>query len=152
VASKADNFKWFFCQLNSLNLSRKAPPYLELSKKEILRDGVPKYPIIADDKTLVILDGMHRWLAIQSLGYEKIPVLLVNALENPKMRVGCRRVHRCVNGSNRHVTVEEVVTATLSGSLCTPLHPTLFPFIKPPRIDCPLESLEKAPQETFQNT
>jgi hypothetical protein len=147
---ESGQFQVVFLPVEQLKPHEKGSPlYLELLKKEILRDGVLKYPIIADDKTLVILDGMHRWLAIQSLGYEKIPVLLVNALENPKIRVGYRRVHRYVNGSNKHMTVEEVVTAALSGQLMPPRSTRhFFPFIKPPRIDCPLESLGKgAPKD-----
>ena len=61
---------------------RGSPLYLELLKKEILKDSVLKYPIIADEKTRVILDGMHRWLALKSLGYELIPVILVDVFKN----------------------------------------------------------------------
>ncbi len=45
-----------------------SPVYLELLRREILKDGVLRYPIIADEKSHVILDGMHRWLALKSLG------------------------------------------------------------------------------------
>ncbi|MBS7607836.1 ParB N-terminal domain-containing protein, partial [Candidatus Bathyarchaeota archaeon] len=97
---KNEQFKIVLLPIEQLKPHEKGSPlYLELLKQEILKDGVLKYPIIADEKTLVILDGMHRWLALQSLGYEKIPVLLVNALENPKIRIGSRRVHRYINNS-----------------------------------------------------
>jgi len=46
-----------------------SPLYLELLRQEILRDGILKYLIIADEKTHVILDGMHHWLALKSLGF-----------------------------------------------------------------------------------
>lgn len=122
-----------------------SPLYLELLKQEILRDGVLKYPIIADRKTLVILDGMHRWLALQTLGYERIPVLLVNALENPTVRIGSRRVHRYINDSNSHITAKDVISVGLSGQLMPPRTTRhFFPFLKPPKIDYPLNSLGKS--------
>ena len=140
------HFKIVFVPIEQLKPHEKGSPlYLELLKNEILKDGVLKYPIIADEKSLVILDGMHRWLALQSLGYEKIPVLFVNALENPKIRIGSRRVHRYIDNSNKHITAKEVISAGLSGSLMPPRTTRhFFPFLKPPRIDCPLDSLGKS--------
>ncbi|MCS7124045.1 MAG: ParB N-terminal domain-containing protein [Candidatus Bathyarchaeota archaeon] len=143
-------FKIVFLPIETLKPHEKGSPlYLELLKQEILKDGVLKYPIIADEKSLVILDGMHRWLALQSLGYKKIPVLLVDALENPKIRIGSRRVHRYVNGTDIPITAKEVISAGLSGRLLEPRTTRhFFPFMKPPRIDCPLDSLKKSvPQD-----
>ena len=143
-------FKITLLPIEQLKPHEKGSPlYLELLKQEILKDGVLKYPIIADEKTLVILDGMHRWLALQSLGYTKIPVLLVDALQNPKIRIGSRRLHRYVNNSNTPITPREVISAGLSGRLMDPRTTRhFFPFIKPPRIDCPLNSLGKdAPRD-----
>ncbi|MEM0357382.1 MAG: ParB N-terminal domain-containing protein [Candidatus Bathyarchaeia archaeon] len=147
---KNEQFKIVLLPIEQLKPHEKGSPlYLELLKQEILKDGVLKYPIIADEKTLVILDGMHRWLALQSLGYEKIPVLLVNALENPKIRIGSRRVHRYINNSNMHITAKDVLSAGLSGQLMPPRTTRhFFPFLKPPKIDYPLNSLEKtAPKD-----
>lgn len=138
-------FKIVLLPIERLKPHEKGSPlYLELLKQEILKDGVLKYPIIADEESLVILDGMHRWLALQSLGYEKIPVLLVNALENPKIRIGSRRVHRYINDSNVHITAKEVISTGLCGRLMPPRTTRhFFPFLKPPRVDCPLGSLGK---------
>ncbi|MEM0095146.1 MAG: ParB N-terminal domain-containing protein [Candidatus Bathyarchaeia archaeon] len=147
---KNEQFKIVLLPIEQLKPHEKGSPlYLELLKQEILKDGVLKYPIIADEKTLVILDGMHRWLALQSLGYEKIPVLLVNALENPKIRIGSRRVHRYINNSDTHITAKDVLSAGLSGQLMPPRTTRhFFPFLKPPKIDYPLNSLEKtAPKD-----
>jgi len=147
---KNEQFKIVLLPIEQLKPHEKGSPlYLELLKQEILKDGVLKYPIIADEKTLVILDGMHRWLALQSLGYEKIPVLLVNALENPKIRIGSRRVHRYINNSNMHITAKDVLSAGLSGQLMPPRTTRhFFPFLKPPKIDYPLNSLGKtAPKD-----
>lgn len=50
-----------FLPIDDLKPHEKGSPvYLELLKREILKDGMLKYPIIADGKTHVILDGMHR--------------------------------------------------------------------------------------------
>lgn len=126
-----------------------SPLYLELLKREILRDGVLKYPIIADEKTSVILDGMHRWLVLRSLGYKRIPVLLVDAMQNPEIRIGSRRIHRYVNDSGVRIKAEDVISAGLSERLMEPRTTRhFFPFLKPPRINCPLDSLEKdVPQD-----
>lgn len=143
-------FKIVLLPIEQLKPHEKGSPlYLELLKQEILKDGVLKYPIIADEKTLVILDGMHRWLVLQNLGYRRIPVLLINALENPKIRIGSRRVHRYINSSNTPITAKEVIEAGTNGKLMPPRTTRhFFPFLKPPKIDCPLDSLGKsAPQD-----
>lgn len=137
-------------QIDKLKPHEKGSPlYLELLKNEILKDGVLKYPIIADEKTKVILDGMHRWLALKSLGYKQIPVILIEASQNPKIRVGSRRIHRYINDSKMEITTKEVISAGISGNLMKPRTTRhFFPFIKPPKIACPLNSLEKGvPQD-----
>jgi hypothetical protein len=126
-----------------------SPVYLKLLKQELLKDGVLKYPIIADEKTGVILDGMHRWLALKCLGYTLIPVILVNALRNPEIRIGKRRIHRYIDDSPPKITMEKVVSAALSGRLMKPRSTRhFFPFSKFQRINCPLQSLGKrTPQD-----
>jgi len=122
--------------------------YLEMLKQEILRDGMLKYPIIADEKTHVILDGMHRWLALKSLGYTLMPVILVDAFHNPKVRVGRRRIHRYINDSDEEISIEKVISAGLSGHLMKSRSTRhFFQFSKFQQINCPLHLLRKrAPQ------
>lgn len=126
-----------------------SPLYLELLKQEILRDNVLKYPIIADEKTYVILDGMHRWLALKSLGYRLIPAILIDAFHNPEIRVGTRRIHRYLHDSEEKITIKEVISAGLSGRLMQPRSTRhFFPFSKLQQINYPLSSLGKcAPQD-----
>jgi hypothetical protein len=122
-----------------------SPLYLELLRKEILKDGVLKYPIIADEKTHVILDGMHRWLALKSLGYELIPVILVDVFKNHKIHMGKRRIHRYTNGVDREITIEEVISAGIRGHLMEPRSTRhFFPFSKFQEINYPLHSLKKS--------
>jgi hypothetical protein len=126
-----------------------SPVYLRLLRQELLKDGMLKYPIIADDKTGTILDGMHRWLALKSLGYTLIPVILVDAFQNRKIRIGKRRIHRYVDDSPPKITIEKVISAALSGRLMKPRSTRhFFPFSKLQQVNCPLESLrKKTPQD-----
>ncbi|MEM3356779.1 MAG: ParB N-terminal domain-containing protein, partial [Candidatus Bathyarchaeia archaeon] len=122
-----------------------SPLYLELLKQEILRDGVLKYPIIADEKTYVILDGMHRWLALKSLGYTLIPVILVDALKNPTVRVGRRRIHRYISDPEEEISIKKVISAGLSGRLMKPRSTRhFFQFSKFQQINYPLHLLKKS--------
>lgn len=126
-----------------------SPIYLELLKREIREDRMLKYPIIADEKTRVILDGMHRWLALKSLGYTLIPVILVDAFQNPKIRVGRRRIHRYLLDSEEEITLQKVISAGVGGQLMKPRSTRhFFPFSKFQRVNCPLNLLTKrAPQD-----
>jgi hypothetical protein len=126
--------------------------YLKLIRKELLKDGMLKYPIIAEEETLVILDGMHRWLALKSLGHKLIPVMLVNARQNPKIRIGTRRIHRYVDDSAPKITIEKVLLTALAGKLMEPKSTRhFFPFSKFEQINYPLELLGKQePQDVSQ--
>jgi hypothetical protein len=131
--------------INDLRPHEKGSPlYLELLKQEILKDGVLKYPIIADKKTSIILDGMHRWLALKNLGYSLIPVMLVDVFQNKKIHIGKRRIHRYINDSNEEIPIEKVISAGLSGKLMKPRSTRhFFPFSKFQQINCPLRLLGK---------
>ena len=121
-----------------------SPIYFELLRQEILEDRVLKYPIVADEKSGVILDGMHRWLVLRSLGYALIPVILVDAFQSPKIRVGRRRIDRYINASGEEIRLETVISAGVSGRLMKPRSTRhFFPFSKFQQVNCPLESLMK---------
>jgi len=144
------NLKIALVPIDELKPHEKGSPlYLELLKQEILRDGMLKYPIIADEKSHVILDGMHRWLALKSLGYTLIPVMLINAFQNPKIRVGRRRIHRYVTDSDEEIPIERVISAGLNRCLMKPRSTRhFFPFSKFQQINYPLRLLQKCdPQD-----
>jgi len=61
-------------------------PILRRLVEEIRADGVFKHPIIVDEKTMVVLDGMHRVAAAKELGLRLIPTCLVD-YDNPNIRV-----------------------------------------------------------------
>ena len=84
---------------NTLTLVRlsKLKPHEAIEQKRlkrlverIKRDGCLKAPIVADQVSLVILDGHHRLQALKILGCKKIPVFLVN-YRNDNVRVYLRR-------------------------------------------------------------
>ncbi|WOE50728.1 ParB N-terminal domain-containing protein [Sulfuracidifex metallicus] len=62
----------------------------ERSLQEILKSKKVS-PIIVDSKTLLVIDGHHRLAALRSLGYRRIPVMLVD-YDSPTVKVyGWRR-------------------------------------------------------------
>lgn len=63
-------------------------PLLNKLMERIKQDQFIKHPIIVDEDTLTILDGVHRLVALKNLGYKWIPICLVN-YKNPKIRVSC---------------------------------------------------------------
>jgi hypothetical protein len=143
---KVDNAaaKVILLQIDQLKPHEKGSSiYLELLQKEILNDGMLKYPIVADEKTHVILDGMHRWLALKSLGYELIPVILTDVFKS-KIRVGKRRIHRYKNDIDSEISVAQVISAGVSGRLMEPRSTRhFFPFSKFQEINFPLRLLKK---------
>lgn len=150
LAEKKLHYNITLMPIDDLKPHEKGSPlYLELLKQEILKDGILKYPIIADEKTHVILDGMHRWLALKNLGYTSIPVMLVDAFQNPKIRVGTRRIHRYIENSKEEINVEKVISAGLNGQLMKPRSTRhFFPFSKFQQINYPLHLLKKCmPQD-----
>lgn len=121
-----------------------SPLYLELLKQEILKDGILKYPVIADEETRVILDGMHRWLVLRSLGYRYMPAILINRLQRSKIRVGQRRIHRYQAGVSGEIAFGEVISTGLSGKLMQPRSTRhFFPFSTLQPINYPLRQLVK---------
>ena len=150
VLKEKSNSKIVLVPIDELKPHEKGSPlYLELLQQEILMDGVLKYPIVADEKSHVILDGMHRWLALKSLGYMLIPAMLIDAFQNPKIHVGRRRVHRYIADLDEEISIERVISAGLNKCLMKPRSTRhFFPFSKFQQINYPLRLLRKrAPRD-----
>jgi hypothetical protein len=79
---------------------------------DVRRGVLVQDPVIADQKTFVILDGHHRHAACKVLGIEYIPCILVD-YESPGIRVETRRPDVCVSK-------QEVIRRGLSGDLYPP--------------------------------
>lgn len=62
------------------------PELLENLVEEIKSDSVLRHPIIVGEKTLTVLDGMHRVAALGEIGCKFAPVCLVD-YQNPNVRV-----------------------------------------------------------------
>jgi hypothetical protein len=145
LKTESSNVRIAMMQVDALRPHEKGSPlYLQILRCEILKDGMLRYPIIADERTGVILDGMHRWLALKSLGFTLIPTILVDALNNPGIRVGTRRIHRYTGDADGKVTIEKVVSAGLSGRLMEPRSTRhFFPFSKFQKVNYPLSLLKR---------
>ena len=57
------------------------PDNLETRTSKMLRKGFYK-PIIVDRVSMVILDGHHKWTAAGRLGLTRVPVIMVNYLDD----------------------------------------------------------------------
>ena len=57
------------------------PDNLETRTSKMLRKGFYK-PIIVDRSSMVILDGHHKWTAAGRLGLTRVPVIMVNYLDD----------------------------------------------------------------------
>lgn len=65
--------------------------------KKIRKSEVFKEPIIVDKKSLVVLDGHHRLNSCLQLGLNKIPCLMVDYLNDSKIKVISRRKRFKIN-------------------------------------------------------
>ncbi|MCS7111384.1 MAG: ParB N-terminal domain-containing protein, partial [Ignisphaera sp.] len=55
---------------------------VEVVVRDIKSCGYVKYPIVVDVRTMIVLDGHHRYEAFRRLGVEWVPVFLVDYLKN----------------------------------------------------------------------
>jgi len=100
---------------------------------EIRRDGVLRVPILADARTLTILDGHHRTEALRRLGARWVPAVLVDYLDGPVT------VESWKPGIK--VSKREVLARAVQGRLYPPRttrHRVLFDY---PRIDLKISVL-----------
>ena len=98
--------------INGLYLHEEIlPDVLSQLARSIELDGRLNHPVIADKKSFVVLDGMHRVAALERLGCKWIPVCLVD-YENPAITVGCW--YRAIRGGD---ALEGIVTQARQASL-----------------------------------
>jgi hypothetical protein len=76
---------------------------VEKLKDSILNAKVIKDPVVVDEKTLVVLDGMHRVATLKELGYSYIPCCLID-YRLPVVQLGAW--YRVVSGDG---TINEIV-------------------------------------------
>ena len=108
--------------------------HLECLMDIIVRDGVLIKPLLVDAKTMIILDGHHRYEILKRLGKKYVPVLLVD-YDSDIVDVGSWR-------KDWTVSKELVRKAGLSGKLLPPKTSRHILKIKLPNVNMPLEKLE----------
>ncbi len=108
--------------------------HLECLMDIIIRDGVLIKPLLVDAKTMIILDGHHRYEILKRLGKKYVPVLLVD-YDSDIVDVGSWR-------KDWRVSKELVRKAGLSGKLLPPKTSKHILKIKLPNVNVPLEKLE----------
>ena len=74
---------------------------------KIKSEGQFTNPIMADEKSLVVLDGMHRVAAVQKLGYRFLPVCLVDYLDPNVVLSSWHRVLSGISNLNQALEVIE---------------------------------------------
>jgi len=112
------------------------PENLEKRTAKLLERGFYK-PIIVDRRSMVILDGHHKWTAAKSLGLARVPVLLVDYLAD-----GGVEVDVWPDCGKDSITKHEVLEMGLSGGVFPPKTSRhTLPF-KIPSISIPLSDLE----------
>ena len=81
---------------NSYNPNRQNEHDFKLLVRSIREDGFTQ-PVIVQRDTKVIVDGEHRWRAMQEVGHDKIPVVLVDMTPEQMMVATLR--HNRARGS-----------------------------------------------------
>jgi hypothetical protein len=79
------------------------PKVVDQLAESIVKDKVLRHPVMVDQKSLVVLDGMHRVAALERIGCRRMPVCLVN-YTNPA--IGLFPWYRTLKGNDveKHVS------------------------------------------------
>jgi hypothetical protein len=89
---------------------RVIPDFIRNLKASIVEDRVVKDPVVIDEETLVILDGMHRVVALRELGYAYVPCCLID-YRLPIVQLGAW--YRVITGG---ASIAQIVKLTCSAS------------------------------------
>jgi len=81
------------------------PAVVQALAADLLRDSVLRHPVIVDEKTIVVLDGMHRAAALKAIECIRIPVCFVD-YDNPSIRV--ETWYRALNRKDSRSLTEEL--------------------------------------------
>ena len=112
------------------------PDNLSKREKKLLSKGFYK-PIIVDRSSMVILDGHHKWTAAGRLGLARVPVIMVDYLDDEGVLVDV-----WPNCGRDSITKNEVLDMGSSGDLFPPKTSRhTLPF-EIPSISIPLRELQ----------
>ncbi len=67
--------------------------HLKHLKNIILREGILRRPILVDEETGMIIDGTHRYTILERMGFEAVPALTVDYLEEEIVIMPWNRVY-----------------------------------------------------------
>ena len=112
------------------------PDNLAKREKKLLSKGFYK-PIIVDRSSMVILDGHHKWTAAGRLGLTRVPVIMVDYLDDERVLVDV-----WPNCGRDSITKTEVLDMGSSGDVFPPKTSRhTLPF-EIPSISVPLGELQ----------
>ena len=124
-------------------LEKVFPNHLKNLSRLIIESKIVETPIIADQKTGIVLDGSHRYVFFLQHGYKKVPVKFVN-YNDDNIRVGSLLIHRHLVDQRNTLSKDEVVKRGMSGTLFPPRTTRhFFPFRKNEYINVYLKDLTK---------
>lgn len=89
---------------NPYNPNRQTEREFELLKKSILEDGFTQ-PIVVQKSSKMIVDGEHRWRAINQLGFHHAPVVFVDMTEE-QMRISTLRHNRARGSEDIELSIQ----------------------------------------------
>ena len=92
------------------------PDFIRNLKASIVQDGIVKDPIVIDGETLVVLDGMHRVVALRELGYSYVPCCLID-YKLPEVQLGAW--YRLITGGTSAAQLVKLVQSTSSDLILT---------------------------------
>ncbi len=107
--------------------------HLQKLMKQIVSEGVLRYPIVVDVKTMTILNGHHRVEILKRLGKKYIPALLVD-YDSDCIQVTSWR-------PEWNVTKEFIRKVALAGMRLPPRTSRHILCFEIPRVDIPLNQL-----------
>jgi hypothetical protein len=92
------------------------PEFVQRLAAELLKDKILKDPVIVDEKTFVVLDGMHRAAALRMAGCIRIPVCLVD-YDNPSIKV--ETWYRAFSRQNEEKLIKELMHMSIQTHAAT---------------------------------
>ena len=111
------------------------PSNLEKRISKLLNKGFYK-PIIVDAASLVILDGHHKWTAAGLLDLDRVPVIMVEYIEDDTVLVDVRP-----DCEKKSITKDEVLEMGISDGVFPPKTSRHSFSFSVPSIQIPLEEL-----------
>lgn len=102
--------------------------HLTILESKIHKDGMIRYPIIADRNTGTILDGSHRYCFLLKNGFEFAPVLWVD-YNSDDIQVGTNLIERFTHAYS--LSKADCISRAETGDLLNPRTTRhFFPFVK----------------------